>query len=460
MARTAWRRTALLLVTAAGAGALVAPQAAQAAQTTQSAQAAQAAQAAPPTRAAPRAGDPVRAIERSAHPLRSTDPGGSTADLRPLGRMVGGAEVVGLGEATHGSHEFFTMKDRVFRYLVEKKGFTTFAQEISWTTGLRFDAYVRGGKGDVRKLVHDELAETPWDTDEYVRLLTWMRAYNQKHPDRQVRFMGNDLNYPHQGTEVFDAVRSYVRAHEPDLAERVDALYAPLRRLTDSDVFWKLPMAERKRLTKRAEEVHGLLEGRRPAHGGRAHAWALRNAESIAETAQILTYDDTDQGVKDAMLHRDRLMARNTAWWQRYTGGKVLLSAHNAHVGYESYDQRYPKMQGAFLRDALGKRYRSIGFTFDRGAFMAQSETSTVWRERSVGAATPGMNEYTLDKVRHDDYVVDLRTLPATARTWLDKARPTRSIGTAYPDGPWPIRLGASHDILIHLHQVTAAHRQ
>ncbi|MFD9907787.1 erythromycin esterase family protein [Streptomyces sp. NPDC059063] len=437
--RASWGRASLVLVAATGTGALIAPQTAQA--------------------AAP-ADDPVRAIERAAHPLRSTDPGGPTADLRPLGRMVGGAKVVGLGEATHGSHEFFTMKDRLFRYLVEKKGFTTFAQEISWTTGLRFDAYVRGGKGDVRKLVHKELGRTPWDTDEYVELLTWMRAYNQKHPDRQVRFMGNDLNYPHQGIELFDAVRDYVRKHEPDLLARVDALYAPLRRLTDSDTFWGLPLAERARLTKKAERARDLLDSRRPDQGGKAFDWALRNADSIAETAKILSYDDTDQGIKDAMLYRDRIMARNTAWWQRYTGDKVLLSAHNAHVGYESYDKRYPKMQGAFLRDALGKRYTSIGFTFDQGSFLAQNQTTMKWRPRTVGAAAPGMNEHTLDKVRHDDYFVDMRTAPAAARKWLGKGRLTRSIGTAYPDGPWRIRLGASHDILIHLHDVTAAHRQ
>ncbi|MGW0906392.1 erythromycin esterase family protein [Streptomyces sp. NPDC002853] len=439
MARTVRRTVPLAVAGTLGLGVLVAPQAG----------------------AAPASTDPVPAIERAAHPLRSTDPGGSTKDLRPMGRMVGDASVVGLGEATHGSHEFFTMKDRVFRYLVEEKGFTTFSQEVSWTTGLRFDAYVRGGQGDVRALVHKELVKTPWDTEEYVELLTWMRTYNDKHPHRQVRFMGNDLNYPETGTELFDGVEDYVRAHEPALLPRITELYAPIRRLADGDTYMGRPLKEREELAGKARDAHDLLKKLRPAAKDRAFTLALHHARSVSQTATIYAFPlDTPEGIKDGMLYRDRLMAQNTAWWQRQTGDKVLLSAHNAHVGYESYDPRYPKMQGAFLRDRLGKRYVSIGFTFDRGSLMAQSAESEVWKPRSVGAATRGMNEHTLDKVRHDDYFLDLRTAPATARKWLGKSRLTKSIGTAYPDGPHKIRLASSHDILIHLHRVTAAHRQ
>ncbi|MBW5422191.1 erythromycin esterase family protein [Streptomyces sp. BG9H] len=439
MPRTAPRRVPLLLVTAAGTAALLAPAAAQ---------------------AAPRPADPVAAIERAAHPLRSTDPGGGTKDLRPLGRMVGDASVVGLGEATHGSHEFFTMKERVFRYLVEEKGFTSFAQEVSWTTGLRFDAYVRGGGGDVRELVHRELAKTPWDTEEYVHLLRWMRAYNAEHPHRQVRFMGNDLNYPELGREVFDGVEEYVRAHEPDLLPEITSRYAPMRRLADGDAYMGRPLKERQELAEKAREALDLLRKRRPDGGDRKFTWALQHARSLSQTAAIYAFPlDTPEGQKDAMLYRDRLMAANTAWWQRHTGDKVLLSAHNAHVAYESHDPRYPKMQGAFLRDRLGKRYVSLGFTFDRGSFMAQGPDNGAWKSFTVGPATRGMNEHTLDKVRHDDYFVDMRSLPKPTRAWLSEARVTRSIGSGWPDGPYKIRLAPSHDILIHLHRVTAAHR-
>ncbi|MFH8992108.1 erythromycin esterase family protein [Streptomyces sp. NPDC017940] len=438
MARTAPLRATLLLVTAIGAGTLTVPAA----------------------QAAPRADDPVRAIESAAHPLRGTGPGGSTEDLRPLDRMVGGAEVVGLGEATHGTHEFFTMKDRLFRHLVEEKGFRTFALETSWTTGLRFDAYIRGGKGDVRELARRELAKGPWYTEEYIRLLTWMREYNERHPDDPVRFLGNDLNHPAMGAELFDAVTDHVRRNEPALLGRVTSLYRPIRKVSDGEVHMALPLAERARLAKNARAAYDLVKRVRPDGHATTYARTLQHARSIMQTADIYAFDtETPQGQSGAMLYRDRIMAENTAWWHRQTGDKILVSAHNAHLGYESYDPRYPRMQGAFLRDTFGAKYRSIGFTFARGSFMATNTDDEVYRPRTVGAATRGMNEYTLDKVSYDNYYVDTRTAPAAARKWLGKKRPTRSIGTAYPDGPHGIRLGATHDILIHLHKTTAAHR-
>ncbi|WP_055565052.1 erythromycin esterase family protein [Streptomyces atriruber] len=409
---------------------------------------------------AAQATDPVAAIERAAHPLRSTEPHGGTEDLRPLSAMVGDATVVGLGEATHGSHEFFSMKERVFRHLVGEKGFGTFSQEVSWTTGLRFDAHVRGGSGDTRELVHRELARTPWDTDEYVHLLRWMRAHNERHPDRELRFMGNDVNYPEQGPELFDGVRDHVREHEPDLLPRITELHAPLRLLTDGDTHMGRPLAERKTLAKQADEAYRLLRERQHAVPDADFGLVLHHARSLAQTAEMYALPlDTVEGKTAAMLHRDRVMARNTAWWQRRTGDKVLLSAHNAHVAYETYDPRYPKMQGAFLRDRLGERYVNIGFTFNQGAFLAQAADGEEWKPISLGPATRGMNEYTLDQVGLDDYFVDLRGLPTDARKWLSRARVTRSIGSGWPDGPYEIRLAPSHDILIHLHEVTAAHR-
>ncbi|WP_282795463.1 erythromycin esterase family protein [Streptomyces sp. CC224B] len=450
-----------LLVAAAGAGALVAPESAHAEAHAEARSAARAEAHAAAAHAAARGDDPVRALERVAHPLRSTGPEGATTDLRPLAAMAGGATVVGLGEATHGSHEFFTMKHRVFRHLVEEKGFTTFAQEVSWTTGLRFDAYVRGGPGDVRALVHRELAKTPWDTEEYVALLTWMRAYNDRHPHRPLRFMGNDLNYPETGPELFDGVADYVRRHEPDLLPRITELYAPLRRLADGDAHMGLPRAERERLARRATTAYRLLEERRPRHGGERFALALQHARSVRQTATLYSFAlHTPDGDRRAMLYRDRLMAENTAWWQRYTGTKVLLSAHNSHVAYVSHDPRYPKMQGAFLRDRLGTKYVSVGFTFERGAFLAMPDGGTPWKTFSVPPATRDMNEYTLDRVRHEDFYVDLRTVPGAARAWLRTARPTYTIGAGWPDGPYRVALGPSHDVLIHLHDVTAAHRQ
>ncbi|MGW0653423.1 erythromycin esterase family protein [Streptomyces umbrinus] len=158
---------------------------------------------------------------------------------------------------------------------------------------------------------------------------------------------------------------------------------------------------------------------------------------------------------------RDEDELRGSRWVAHRPAGlfthRILLSAHNTHVSYDSFDERYPKTQGAFLRDVLGRRYVSIGFCFFKGSFKAFGTDDNVMRTYRVGAAKPGSNEETLDKVRQDDYILDMRTVPNSARVWLDKSRVTWNIGAGWPDPvTYKIALGQAHDVLIHLNEIEA----
>jgi erythromycin esterase len=427
---------------------------------TNAAAAAGAASVAQPVAAHGDAGDPVAALGRDAHALRSTDPDGDLRDLRPLGAMVADAEVVGLGEATHSSREFFTMKHRVLRYLVEEKGFTTFALETGWSGGVRLNEYVRHGTGDLDQIMKDEFQGSYrfWHTTEYRDLIEWMRDYNSQHAT-QVQFMGNDLGYA--GPELFDRATAYVRAHHPTLLAQFIEAYRDLRPTTDAGTWMstypELPIAQRQTVATKAQQA---LDALAVTHGtNEEFTWAVQHARAITQVATLYAFDlDDPAKIRDAMLYRDQVMADNTAWWHEQTGAKILMSAHNGHVGYESHEpEQYPRMQGAFLRDRLGAGYVSVGFTFHHGSFNAQDENDQLGTF-AVGPAGVGSNEYELDKVALRDYLLDMRSAPAAARAWLAEPRPTRSIGTAWPQPDRPIALGRTHDILIHLHRVRAAH--
>ncbi|WP_371563779.1 erythromycin esterase family protein [Streptomyces canus] len=398
----------------------------------------------------------VEALDRTAHPLRTVEPGGDTRDLRPLDRMIADAEVVGVGEATHGSHDFFALKDRLFRHLVEKKGFRTFALEAPWSTGLRLDDYVVHGKGDPRRIMREEFQRDYlwWNNTDYLRLVEWMRAYNVRHPTDPVRFIGDDTAWT--GPEVYDTVVARVAAADPASGERLNGLYRGLRPTVPTGTYIEAylgkPYAERREMAERTGEALELV--RRVGADDRT----VQDATAIDRTARQYAFDFEEPGqIAEAMRYRDQAMAANVLWWQRHSGTRVLLSAHDAHVGYESYDPASPKMQGAFLRDGLGASYVNIGMTFDRGSFNATDQDETAVRRWTVGPAALGSNERTLDRVRYRDYALDLRTVGSPARTWLRRARPTYQIGTAYPDGPHDVALARTHDILIHLHRVEAA---
>ncbi|MBA3826790.1 MAG: erythromycin esterase family protein [Ktedonobacterales bacterium] len=122
-------------------------------------------------------------------PLTTTDPTAPFSDLAPLKASIGTASIVGLGEGTHGSSEFFTMKDRLVRSLVEQKGFTMVGLEVSWSVGENANDYVLNGIGNAK----DSALQMgwPWNTHEVEAVLQWMHDYNKTHTPKVV-FAGFD----------------------------------------------------------------------------------------------------------------------------------------------------------------------------------------------------------------------------------------------------------------------------
>ncbi|WP_246222690.1 erythromycin esterase family protein [Phytoactinopolyspora limicola] len=422
----------------------------------------------PATAGSTQGDDVIAELDDHAHPLRSTEAPGSLRDLRPLGDMIGDADVVGLGEATHGTREFFTMKHRVFRYLVEEEGFRAFSQEVHPSAGLRINDYVLHGTGNIRQIMREEFqgGTQLWNTKEYLDLFEWMRAYNKRHPDDPVQYSGNDIDYA--GPELFDRVTEFVREQHPEQLSTITDLYHGLRPATTMatwlDAYPGLPLAEREANAERAERALNLLR-EQDGPDSAERAVAIQHATEITQVATIYAFDldDEAEAIK-AVLHRENAMAENVVWWREHTGDRILLSAHNGHVAYESARaELLPVVQGGILRDLLGDAYTTIGFTFAQGAFNAENaeaeEGEDVWQEFSVGPAEEGSNEHALSQVRYKNYLLDTRTVPATAHGWLSEPRPTYYIGGLYPM-PNPadeIALADFFDIVIHLDSVRAS---
>ena len=131
----------------------------------------------------------VRQIGSVSIPFANVDAGTGFADLDPLRKIWQGARIVALGEATHGTSEFFRMKRRLTEFLVTQMGFRHFAMELDEDTAAGIEAYIqgRGNSNPVASLYW------PWRTQEVAAMLDWMRKYNESAaaPDR-VYFHGID----------------------------------------------------------------------------------------------------------------------------------------------------------------------------------------------------------------------------------------------------------------------------
>lgn len=152
----------------------------------------------------------IQWMRRNAIPLETVEAGNGFADLQALGKVVGNARIVELGEATHGTREFFQLKHRIIEYLATQEGFTIFSIEANMPEAYRLNDYVLHGVGDPKQLLRD-LRFWTWNTQEVLDMILWMRGFNQSGKGR-IEFTGFDMQYPGLSAE---AVRHFVQQYDP-----------------------------------------------------------------------------------------------------------------------------------------------------------------------------------------------------------------------------------------------------
>ncbi len=124
-------------------------------------------------------------------PLQTVEAGRGFADLQPLKKIIGDARIVALGEATHGTREFFQLKHRMLEFLATEMGFTIFSIEANMPEAYRLNDYVLTGVGDPAALLRGMYFWT-WDTEEVLDMIRWMRRFNETGKGK-LEFTGFDM---------------------------------------------------------------------------------------------------------------------------------------------------------------------------------------------------------------------------------------------------------------------------
>ena len=418
-----------------------------------------AAEDAPPT-----SSEISRWVRRNAVPLVTVRAGNGFGDMEPLKAIVSDARVVAMGEATHGTKEFFQFKHRMFEFLVEKMGFTVFAIEANWPESLDINDYVVNGQGDPARVLAG-LHFWTWNTEEVLDLIRWMRQYNLSPAHaRKVKFYGFDMQFVGRAAEV---VQAYLKATDPDYAARTASALDLLRRIQslpdrhEMEIAWSgmdatVTEALERRFKER-EQDYVSRTGRQEWH----RAW--RHARILSQGVRL--FSGVRVGENKPRNLRDRFMAENIQWVGADEGPetRMMVWAHNGHVSLGAGN--FWKPMGQTLKESVGSRLVVFGFAFGHGSFQAidrtlDSQSKDKLRTFTVGPPPEGSLDATLAAVKIPLFVLDLRRAQGRVGRWMHSDHPTRNEGAVFV-GPLsmlsPVVPAERYDALVFVNETSAA---
>jgi erythromycin esterase-like protein/predicted phosphoribosyltransferase len=386
----------------------------------------------------------IKALREIAYPLA-----GLARDYDPLIGQIGEARFALLGEASHGTHEFYCERAEITKRLIAEKNFSAVAVEADWPDAYRLNRYVRGASDDVDAV--EALADFRrfptwmWRNTVVVEFIEWLRAYNEALPPgaAKVGFYGLDLYSLHASMK---AVLQYLEKVDPDAARQARERYSCFDHVGEDTQAYGL--MTRLNLSRSCEEevIGQLIELQRRAadtmrrDGGLAddelfyaeqNARLVKNAEAYYRSVYL-------EEVSSWNL-RDRHMAETLDALVEYLGrkvgrAKVALWEHNSHLGdarATEMGQRGELNVGQLTREKYGGEAVLIGFTTHHGTVTAASDWGKSAERKRVRPALAGSYEALFHAVRLDRFLLILNDSDLMLQQ-VAAPRLERAIGVIY----------------------------
>lgn len=356
------------------------------------------------------------------------------AELAPFTAMVGGARVVGLGEGTHGTSEFFSLKDRLIRHLVTTMGFTRFGIEATAPEADAVNRYVTGQSDASAAALVDGLYFWTVDAQEVVDVIEWMRQYNAGVPAaQQVQFFGIDMQYP---GGAIDSVEGFVARVDPARASYVTSRIDCIRPFRNNGPLYKTSRAiyaaksasDKQACATALAEVRELIattSAYKAAEPARYEA-ALHSARLIQQFESMIAPASSFA----SSVARDKAMAENAQWIldQAGSSAKLVIWAHNDHV------TRAAGAMGGILEQTYGTDYVNVGFTFGTGSFYAVGGSQSLLSVWNVSAPEAGSLEQFFTLANRPIALFDARQIATggVAAAALGRPLRMRDVGSTY----------------------------
>lgn len=369
----------------------------------------------------------VHAIRELAHPLV-----GESADFDPLLKAVGDSRLVLIGEASHGTHEFYRLRAQVTKRLITEKDFTAVAVEADWPDAYRVNQYVRFESDDEDAV--DALSGFQrfpawmWRNADVLDFVGWLRNYNEHRHSHRVGFYGLDLYSLHASMR---AVLDFLEKVDSDAAHRARSRYACFDTFGEDTQAYGYAASFGLSKSCEDEVVSQWMEMRRRAadlakRDGRvardAYFFAEQNARLVKNAEEY--YRSMFHERVSSWNLRDSHMAETLDALMHHIGAKakVVVWAHNSHLGdarATEMGQRGELNLGQLVRQKYGKEATLVGFTTYAGTVTAASGWDAPAERKFVRPALPrsyeslfhqaGIPNFLLHFGKRDEVTVKLR---------------------------------------------------
>jgi erythromycin esterase-like protein len=413
-------------------------------------------------------------VRRAAHKLS-----GAAQDYDPLIGWVGTAHFVLLGEASHGTHEFYRERAEITKRLITERGFTSVAVEADWPDASRVNRYVQSLSDDVNAVeALGEFKRFPpwmWRNSDVVEFIEWLRQYNDEISPSvsKTGFYGLDLYSLHASME---AVLRYLEKVDPPAAGRVRERYACFDHFGDDVRRYGMLTTTGIAESCRNEVINVLLDLQRRAAGyaerdGRVerdeffdaeqNARLVKNAEAYYRSmflSDVSSWNLRDRHMAETL---DALVAHLERRDERRA--KVVVWAHNSHLGdarATEMGQRGELNVGQLVRQRYGRDAWQVGFSTHHGTVTAASNWDAPAERKRVRPALPGSYEATFHETHVTRFL--LRCRDGDAAEALRDPKLERAIGVIYrPDTEryshyFHARLAEQFDAVLHFDETDA----
>ena len=380
----------------------------------------------------------AKLIAECAEPIARID----DAPLDSLLERIGDARVVLLGEATHGTSEFYRMRMRITQELIRRRGFVAVAVEADWPDASAVDRYVRGKPSGQRPWTPFVRFPTwMWRNRETQHLIEWLRVHNTEtsaEPDAAVSFSGLDLYSMY--TSASEVVR-YLDRVDPTAAQVARERYG---RLTpwqhDPAAYGKAALVGRMQPCEKdvIAMLRDLLAKRLEytRQDGDEFFDAAQNARVVAGAERY--YRAMYYGAAESWNLRDQHMFDTVRSILAHRGpdAKIVVWEHNSHVGDAAATEMAARGEhnvGHLCRTAFGDDMFAIGFGTDHGTVAAADAWDEPMQRMRVRPARPDSYEYLCHNSEVPAFLLHLREpVRDELRDELSEPRLERAIGVVY----------------------------